>query len=411
MAGTYSRATETLVLGGGPAGYMAAIRLGQLGRKATLVEREALGGECLNRGCIPSKALLHSAHLFHEITTKGAQLGIEAPGARLDIGKLQAEKRAIVARERQGVQTLLRSAAVEVLAGTARFTGPTSAELTAPDGGRERIDFTSAVIATGSIPIVLPGFEPDGRRVLTAADLLDRDALPASLLVLGGGVSGCELGQFCAEAGVRVEIVELLGQLLPGLEPGLSLELGRAFEKLGIAVRTGTRATALERTEEGVVLTVAGPNGPETIRAEALFLTIGKRPATRDLGLEEAGVEFDARTGAIRVDHQQRTNIPHLYAAGDVGRPPMLAHKAYREGIVAAEAIAGRPTRYDFRVIPSVIFTDPEIATTGLTSTEATAKGLSPREARFPYAALGRAHAYHATEGWMKLVGDTTTGL
>jgi dihydrolipoamide dehydrogenase len=411
VAGTYARETEILVIGGGPGGYMAAIRLGQLGKKVVLAERQDLGGECLNRGCIPSKNLIHSASMFHEVTTAGPAMGIVATGIRFDMALAQSGKAAVVLKERQGVQLLLKSAGVEILQGAARFTGPHSAELVAPDGGRERLDFQSAVIATGSVPIALPGFEPDGNKVLTAAQMLDLTVLPKSLLVLGGGVSGCELGEFCAHAGVSVTIVELLSQLLPGLEGDLARELTQTFEKLGVTVRTGTRATKLERDPEGVRLTVTGEKGEEELRAERLFLTIGKSAATRDLGLEEAGVAMDAKSGAILVDDQQRTNVPHVFAVGDVGRLPMLAHKAYREGVVAAEVIAGRPTHYQFQAVPSVVFTDPEIASTGLSRSEAEAQGYAAREAKFPYAALGRAHAYHATNGWLKVVADDRSGL
>jgi dihydrolipoyl dehydrogenase len=411
VAGTYGRDAEVLVIGGGPGGYMAALRLGQLGSKVLVVERAELGGECLNRGCIPSKALIHAAQLYRELATVGPTLGVRASDLRFDMAAAQSSKRAVVAKEGQGVQLLLRSAGAQVLKGEARFTGPSTAEVTAPDGLREQIRFRHAIVATGSVPIALPGFEPDGVRVLNAAQMLELTELPKTLLVLGGGVSGCELGEFCAEVGVAVTVVELLPQLLPGLEAELARELTGRLEQLGMVVRTGTRATGLERGPDGVRLTVAGPNGTEVLAAEKLFVTIGKRGATDGLGLEEAGVERDPKSGAIRIDDQQRTSNPRIFAVGDVGRPPMLAHKAYREGVVAAEVIAGRATRFQFQVIPSVVFTAPEIASTGLTLADAQQRGLAAREARFPYAALGRAHAAHATEGWVKLVGDERSGL
>jgi dihydrolipoamide dehydrogenase len=411
MAGTYSRTTEVLVIGGGPGGYIAAIRAGQLGKKALLVEKGELGGECLNRGCIPSKALIHASQLYHAIRTEGPEIGVLAPEVTFDLGKMQDWKDAVVAKERQGVVTLLKAAGVAHLPGEARFTGPRSAELTAPDGGRERIDFDSAVIATGAIPMVLPGFEPDGERVLTAWQILALRRLPESIVVLGGGVSGCELGQFLARLGVRVTIVELLPQILPGLEPDLARELANGLGRLGVTVRAGTKATGLTRGPDGVRLTVEGDGGAEEIEAEMLFLTIGKRPDTAQLGLEEAGVKLAAKGGFVAVDDQQRTNVPNIYAVGDCCRAPMLAHKAYREGVVAAEAIAGRPTKFQFQTIPSVVFTTPELASVGLTQDQAKAQGLKPREVRFPYAALGRAHANHATQGWIKVVGDDASGL
>ncbi|HUI38448.1 MAG TPA: dihydrolipoyl dehydrogenase [Thermoplasmata archaeon] len=411
MAGTYARETGTLVIGGGPGGYICAIRLGQLGQPVLLVEKGELGGECLNRGCIPSKALIHASLLFHAVRTEGPEVGVLVDNPRFDLARMMAWKDGVVEKERSGVRQLLKAAGVEYLAGEARFTGPTTAELVAKDGGRERVDFRSAVIATGATPLTFPGFEPDGDRVLTAEDLLHLKALPESMLVLGGGVSGCELGEFLVRVGVRVTIVEMMPQLLPGFDPDLSRELTLSLQKLGIDVRVSTKAVSLTRSSGRVVLEVEGPGGKGPLDAERLFLTVGKRPATRDLGLEEAGVVRSPGPGFVAVDEHQRTNVPHIYAVGDVARLPMLAHKAYREGVVAAEAIAGRPTRFDFRTIPSVVFTVPELASVGLTLSEAQAKGVTAREVRFPFAALGRAHASHATSGWVKLVAEEATGL
>ena len=411
MAGTYARSTEVLVIGGGPGGYMAAIRAGQLGKKVLLVEKRDLGGECLNRGCIPSKALIHASLLYHSLRTEGPEVGVLATDPKFDFAATMRWKESVVAKERQGVATLLKSAGVTVLPGQARFTGPRSADLAAPDGAHERIDFASAVIATGAVHTTIPGFETDGDRVVNAWDLLSMKDLPRSMLVLGGGVSGCELGEFLARVGVEVTIVELLSQLLPGLEADLSRELTRTLEQLGVKVRVGTKAVALAREADRLVMTVEGAAGTEELVAERLFVTVGKRPESRDLGLEEAGVTYDAKSGFIPVDDQLRTNQPHIYAVGDVARPPMLAHKSYREGVVAAEALAGRPTRFDFQAMPGVVFTVPELATVGLTRPEAEAKGYRAKEVRFPYAAMGRAHASHATQGWVKVVGDEATGL
>jgi dihydrolipoamide dehydrogenase len=382
-----------------------------LGLKVLLVEKDELGGECLNRGCIPSKALIHASLLYAAVRSEGPEVGVRAPEVQFDLAQCMQWKDGVVAKERTGVASLLKSAGVAVLKGEGRFTGPRSADLTAPDGGHERIDFENAIIATGAVPTVLRGFETDGEAVVTAWDLLRLRTLPRSMLVLGGGVSGCELGEFLARVGVEVTIVELLAQLLPGIEPDLSRELTGALERLGVHVRVGTKAVALERAPDGISLTVEGPKGPETLRAERLFVTVGKRPASRDLGLEEAGVASDPKTGFISVDDQLRTNVPHIYAVGDVARPPMLAHKAYREGIVAAEAISGRPTRFQFEAMPSVVFTTPELASVGLSREDAERQGLKAREVRFPFAALGRAHAAHATEGGAKVVGDERTGL
>ena len=411
MAGTYARSTDVLVIGGGPGGYMAAIRLGQLGKSTILVEKGPLGGECLNRGCIPSKALIYASELYAHVRSQGPEIGVLAPDAKFDLAKTMAWKQSVVEKERQGVQSLLKTAGVTVLPGEARFTGPHSAQLTAPDGGQERIDFASAIIATGALPIQLPGFETDGKIVVNAWDLLSIPKLPASMLVLGGGVSGCELGEFLARVGVAVTIVEMMPQLVPGIEADLSRELTHRLEAAGVKVLTSVRATHLERGPSELAMTIEKDGARETVRGEMLFVTIGKRADTRTLGLEQAGVAANARSGFVGVDDQMRTNVPHIYAVGDVARPPMLAHKAYREGIVAAEAIAGRPTRFDFQCIPSVVFTEPELASVGDSVGDALAKGLKAREVRFPYLALGRAHANHATEGWVKIVGDDSSGL
>jgi dihydrolipoyl dehydrogenase len=410
MAGTYARATEVLVIGGGPGGYVAADRLGQLGKKVMLVERDELGGECLNRGCIPSKALIHASLLFRDLRTEGPEVGVTAGDLRFDLEQCQKWKEAVVAKERQGVATLLKAANVTVLKGEVRFTGPKTAEVVAPDGGRERVDFGHAIIATGALHTVLPGFEPDGTTVFNAAQILGLRRVPSSVLVLGGGVSGCELGEFLSNLGAQVTIVELLDQLLPGFDPDLSRELTNTLEKAGVKARTRTKATSLERSGKGITLAVESEAGKESLSAEILFVTVGKRPDTANLALEEAGVER-GKGGFITVDDQQRTNVPTIFAVGDVARPPMLAHKAYREGVVAAEVIAGRPTRFQFQAMPSVVFTSPELASVGLTVTDATAQGYTAREVRFPFAALGRAHAAHRTGGWLKVVGDEKSGL
>lgn len=390
---------------------MAGIRAGQLGRKVLLIEKRDLGGECLNRGCIPSKALIHAARLYHDLRVEGADIGVTATDLRFDLSTTMRWKDEVVAKERQGVAMLLKSAGVTVLSGVGRFTGPRTADFAAPDGGHERIDFGAAIVATGATHGTIPGFELDGERVLNAWDLLSIKTLPRSMLILGGGVSGCELGEFLARVGVEVTIVELLSQLLPGMEPDLSRELTATLERLGVHIHVGTKAVGLRRETDELTMTVEASNGRSELSAERLFVTVGKRPESRDLGLEDAGVAFDAKTGFIPVDDQMRTNQRHIYAVGDVARPPMLAHKSYREGIVAAEAASGLPTRFDFLAMPSVVFTVPELASVGYTKPEAESKGYHARESRFPYAALGRAHASHSTQGWVKIVGDDVSGL
>jgi dihydrolipoamide dehydrogenase len=405
-----TREADVLVLGGGPGGYIAAIRLGQLGRKVLLVEKEALGGECLNRGCIPSKALLHVSSLASEISRAGPEMGIGPLAGGVDLGALQRWRASVVEKERGGVAQLLKAAGVEVFAGQGRLTGPSSAVLEAPGKAPEEVRFQAAVLATGAYPVALPGMEPDGRFVLTAREMLTLGEVPKRLLVLGGGVSGVELGQHYLRLGSEVTIVELLPQIVPGTEKDLAQELRRQLERAGMQIFTATRATKLERTGTGVRLSVEGAEGSRVLEADRLFLTVGKKPETRGLGLAEAGVATGPG-GFVTVDDRMATNVSGIFAVGDLARPPMVAHKAYREGVVAAEVIAGRPTRWDHQAMPMVIYTEPELASVGKTREEAEAAGRKVREARFPYAALGRAHANHSTDGFLKLVAEEESGL
>ncbi len=385
-----------------PAGTSPRSAAGQLGLKVLLIEKDELGGECLNRGCIPSKALIHASLLYSAVRTEGADIGVRATDVTFDLPQTIRWKDAVVAKERGGVASLLKSAGVNVLKGEARFTGPRSVDFAAPDGGHERIDFEQAIIATGAVPMVLKGFEPDGQTVITASDILQMTTLPHSLLVLGGGVSGCELGEFLARRRGRGH-----DRRAPPPAPSRPragprrAELTGSLERAGVKVRVGTKAVGLERTADGVALSVESSTGKEVLRAERLFVTIGKRPASRDLGLDEAGVSADPKTGFIAVDDQMRTNVPHIYAVGDVARPPMLAHKAYREGMVAAEAIAGRPDPVPVRGDALRRVHHPGARDRGPHARRGRKARPSPvREVRFPYAALGRAHANHATGGW-----------
>ncbi len=407
-----SREVDVLIIGGGPGGYTAAIRLGQLGRKALVVERDALGGECLNRGCIPSKALIHTSEIYDEVKRSGAELGI--PGEiHLDLGATQRWRASILEKERRGIELLLRSAGASWMKGSARLTGTSTATVESPDlpGGHEEVRFKACILATGAFHTSFPGFEPDGRYVLTAKDMLLLDRVPSRLLVLGGGVSGVELGEHFARLGSQVTLVELMAQLVPGTDPDLSQELRRNLERRGITVLTESRARSLSRGEKGVALEVETPQGPTTLAGDVLFLTVGKRPETRELGLEAAGVKLAERGGFVGVDDRMATNVPGIFAVGDLARPPMIAHKAYREGRIAAEVIAGLPSSWAHQAVPTVVYTDPELATVGSTLAQTKERGLAAREVKFPYAALGRAHASHATQGFVKLVAEEESGL
>jgi dihydrolipoamide dehydrogenase len=404
-----TRDVDVLVIGGGPAGYIAAARLGQLGRKATVIEREYLGGECLNRGCIPSKALIHVSSIYRHLRDHGDEMGLPMADHAFDVVAMQRWKTGVVEKERKGVETILKANGAEWIHGTASFVAPDRA-LVETEQGKEELRFRAAIVATGGYHVALSGMEPDGIQVLTARDMLDLDHVPPRLLVLGGGVSGVELGEHYARLGSEVTIVEMMPQLLPGVDPDLVREVTRALEALKVRIFTSAKAEGLRKEPSGVTLSIRTQDGSVEVAGDVLFMTVGKRPETRHLNLEAAHVALNVK-GFPVVDDRMATSNPNIFVAGDVARPPMLAHKSYREGIVAAEAVAGLSSRWSYQVVPSVIFTVPEVASVGLTMADCEGKGIKAREVRFPYAALGRAHANHEERGFVKLVAEEGTGL
>ena len=398
---------DVVVLGSGPGGYVAAIRAGQLGKKVILVERGEIGGVCLNVGCIPSKALIHASTVV-EKTKKASEMGITFEGVKVDMGRLVEWKNSVVKRLTGGIGQLCAAKGVQILQGTGTFTGPTRLEVKTAKGV-ETVEATDAIIATGSRPIEIPGFAPDGKRVLTSTEALDLKAAPKRLVVIGGGYIGLELGIYLAKMGSAVTVVELTGGLLPGQDPDLVRVLERSLKKRGVRVLLETKAKGWKETKEGAVVTVEGKKGEEQIPCDAILSTVGRRPNTEGFGLEKTGAKVEK--GFIAIDDRCRTNVPHLYAIGDVAGQPMLAHKASKEGVVAAEVIAGLPSARDWRSVAAVIFTDPEIASVGMTEEQAKAAGYDPVAGRFPFAALGRAVAIQDMEGFAKVVADRKTDL
>ena len=396
---------DAIVVGGGPAGYTAAIRLGQLGIGTLVVERENVGGVCLNWGCIPSKALISAAALVEKIRHAGT-MGIRAGEPEIDFAATQQWKAGIVQRLTGSVATLIRASGGEIAEGTARLTGPGQVEITAADGSTRRVTARRAiVIATGARVATLPGFEPDGARILTAREAVDLAEVPRSLAVIGGGVIGMELGMMYQKLGTRVTVIEVAEQLLPGIDPDLVRVVEKRFRARGGEVLTGARALGWEPRGEGVALAVRHGDAERTVEAEKVLVSVGFRPITQGLGLEEAGVRLDER-GHVAVDRQFRTSVPGVYAVGDVTGGPYLAHKAFREAETAAEVIAGRSIARDWYALPAAIFTDPEIAVVGMTEAEARAAGHEVKVGRFPFSASGRALALGETEGMVKVVAD-----
>lgn len=400
------RRTDVAILGAGPGGYVAAIRLGQLGKKVALIDPQWLGGVCLHVGCIPSKAIIHVAKLASRIGDARA-MGLHAGEPKLDAAQLQKWKAGIVQRLANGIASLLKAYGVEFVKGTARLLGPHQLEVRLPDGGREEVEFGAAIVATGSRPNEIPGFRIDGKRVLGSTEALELLEVPRTLCVIGGGAVGLELGTAYAHFGSKVTVVEITDQLLPGTDPDLVAVVARRLRALGAEVYTGAKARRL--TEKGVEVELAGGKVVEA-PGERVLVAVGRRPNTDAIGLEAAGVKVNAK-GFVDVDAQQRTNVPHIHAIGDITPGPQLAHRASHEGLVAAEVIGGKRAGRDWKVVPGVVFTDPEVATVGLSEAEARAAGHILAVGKFPFAASGRALSVGEAEGLVKVVADKATGL
>lgn len=409
VVGDIAMGTEVLVVGAGPGGYVAAIRAAQLGKDVTLVDKEpTLGGICLNHGCIPSKALIHAASLFDHLG-RAKVYGIQAKEVTIDVAALQAWKAELVGKLTGGVAQLCQKNGVNVVQGDAVFTGKKSVRVES-EYGVSNIDFQDAIIATGSRSIELPNLPYDGKTVIGSRQALALPKAPKSLVVVGAGYIGMELGMVYAKLGTSVTVVELLETILPGVEPDLVRPVAKKLKALGVETLTGAKAQSLKTTKSSASVVVETKDGEKTLKAEKVLVCVSRRPNTVGLGLDEVGVSVDAN-GFIEVDAQMRTSNPHVYAIGDVAGQPMLAHKASHEGVVAAEAIAGLPSAADFQAMPAVIFTDPEIATVGLTQAQAKAAGYDPKVGKFPFPALGRALTTGEPDGFVRIVSDGQTGV
>jgi dihydrolipoamide dehydrogenase len=400
---------EVLVLGAGPGGYSAAFRAADLGKKVVLVDSgPALGGVCLNVGCIPSKALLHVAKVIAE-TKEMSEHGIAFGPPAIDVDKLRAWKDAVVGRLTGGLAGLAKQRKVTTIRGYGRFTSPYQLQVELADGGATTVGFEQAIIAAGSEPLTLPFMPRSDQRVVDSTGALELTGVPQRLLVLGGGIIGLEMATVYHELGAKVTIVELMDQLIPCADKDLINPLTKRVTRQYENVYLKTKVTNVETRPEGLEVSFDGPQAPATDTFDKILVAVGRRPNGSLIGADKAGVVVDDR-GFIPADKQQRTNVAHIFAIGDVVGQPMLAHKAMHEGKAAAEVTAGKNSFFDARVIPSVAYTDPEVAWAGMTENEARAAGLKYGKGVFPWAASGRSLSLGRAEGMTKLLFDEATG-
>ncbi len=403
---------DALVIGAGPGGYHAAIRLGQLGKKVVCFDRDEVGGVCLNWGCIPTKALLHVGEISRQIA-HAAEIGITVPSHEIDRAGVVGFKDKVVKANVGGVQQLFKANNVQFAYGDASFVSKNTVALKKKDGGTDEYTAPAIVIATGSAPVDVKAWPRDGETILNSDDAVKLKRIPKNLLVVGGGVIGLEFATVYTRLGAKVLVVEALPQILTGTDKEISTTLGRILKKQGVEIALDTKVEALEKTGDGAIkATINGTftnNKAEQRAFDMVLVAVGRRPVTDTLNLAAAGLATDEK-GFIAVDAQRKTKVDGIYAIGDVTGSPLLAHKAMKEGVVAAEVIAGdRASAFDPVAIPNCVYTDPEVATVGLSEEDAKAAGYEVRIGKFPLAASGRARTMNETDGLIKLVGDAKT--
>jgi dihydrolipoamide dehydrogenase len=408
-AGPVDLEADVVVLGSGPGGYTAAFRASDLGKKVILIERYPnLGGVCLNVGCIPSKTLLHAAKVITEAEEMAAH-GIVFGKPAIDIGKLRGWKESVIGRLTKGLAGLAKQRKIQVIQGVGKFESPGTITVAGADGGTARVGFDACIIAAGSSVARIPGFPYDDPRLIDSTGALALADIPPRLLVIGGGIIGLEMACVFDALGSKVTVVELMNQLIPGIDPDLVRPLAKRVERRYEKIYLGAKVSKIEAKADGLYASFEGEGAPaEPQRYDRVLLAVGRRPNGREIAAETAGVAVNER-GFIPVDAQQRTNVAHIYAIGDICGEPMLAHKATHEAKVAAEVIAGHKAAFDPMTIPSVAYTDPEVAWMGLTETDAKTNGVAYEKASFPWAASGRALSIGRDEGMTKLLCDPQT--
>ena len=404
---------DLVVIGAGPGGYVAAIRASQLGLKVACVEKNSrLGGVCLNVGCIPSKALLDSSEYFHLAQHHFADHGIKTGKVQIDLPAMMSRKDKVVEELTGNVKKLLDGNGITTYHGTARLAGEDQVEVTSNTGKKRKkqiLRTKTTLLATGSQPVQVPGLAFDGKRIVSSTDALRFESIPKHLVVVGGGYIGLELGSVWRRLGSKVTVIEMLPAIATTMDGQVARTLTRLLTQQGIIFRMKTKVTGAKKTKTGIRVSLGAKDKTETLQCDRLLVAVGRKPLIEDLGLEAIGIDADATSGRISVDSSYRTNIPTIYAIGDIIEGPMLAHKASAEGIAAAECIAGQPGEVNYDAIPSVIYTWPEVASVGLTEEQAKERRIPYCVGTYPFSGAGRARCMGETEGFVKLISQSKT--
>lgn len=403
MAATQNFDADVIVIGAGPGGYVAAIRLAQRGKKVIVVEKDTVGGVCLNWGCIPSKALIYAASMVEKIS-KADAMGITVSDVSVDFEKMVDWKNSVVKKLTGGIAQLFKAYKIETVTGLASFIDKNTISV----DGKKNLTAANFLIATGSRSVELPHIPFDNNVVINSKDALDLNNIPESLLLIGGGVIGLELGLLYQKLGTKTTVVEMQDQILPGIDDDILQVLQRQLKKRKVNVLTNSKALAVKLEKGKATVKIETPQGEENITVDKVLVAVGRKPNSEQLNLEKAGIKTNEK-GFIIVNEQLKTSAENSYAIGDVTSGPLLAHKASKEGLVAADAICGKPTILDYRALPSAIFTDPEIATVGITEAQAKEKGLEIKVGKFPFQASGRALSMRQSDGLAKIISDANT--